>query len=165
MVWLFGLRRLLKWNLSYKTKRRFPFHCQTRLLQNHTYIQKESSFWGLQFGEVLERFWRGFWGGFGDENHAKTLCFTKYVGANAQKIIGCYKLFVFWQCFSFKNHMFYMTCNYNLNNNQWFSLVFACVGIAFETVFECFIWATRINHKYLFTRRSIENKAPSCLSY
>ena len=60
MVWLFGLLRLLQWNLSYKIKRRFPFHCQTRLLPNHIYIyiQKlnfsESLFW-RGFGEVLER--------------------------------------------------------------------------------------------------------------
>ena len=69
MVWLFGLLRLLQWNLSYKIKRRFPFHCQTRFCRIlgwrippicyiYIHIRKlnflGSLFW-RGFGEVLER--------------------------------------------------------------------------------------------------------------
>ena len=58
MVWLVGLLRLLQWNLSYKTKRRFPFHCQTRLLQNaiYIYIYMQTQLFRTS---ILERFWRG----------------------------------------------------------------------------------------------------------
>ena len=66
LVWLIGLLRFFQWNRSSTIKRRFPFKCQTRLLQNYTYIyiyiyiciQKlkvsRSLIWG-GFGEVLER--------------------------------------------------------------------------------------------------------------
>ena len=58
MVWLVGLLRLLQWNLSYKTKRRFPFHCQTRLLAFHIYIYIYTQTQLFRIS-ILERFWRG----------------------------------------------------------------------------------------------------------
>ena len=61
LVWLAWLFRFLQWNLNSTIKRRFPFQCQTRLLQNAIYIYIYTQ---TQLFEVS--IWKGFWRHFGE---------------------------------------------------------------------------------------------------